>query len=167
MQEMQEMWVWFPGGGVSMEEVMATHASILAWEIPWTEEPSRLQSMGSQRVGHDWAHTHTIWKKNLWPYIWFRKGRETRDQIANISWIIEKAREIQKNTCFCFIDYAKAIDCVDHNKLWKILKKMGLTVHLTCLLRNLYLGQEATFRTQLVQKWERSMSRLCIVILLI
>ena len=172
MQEMQEMWVWFPGGGVSMEEVMATHASILAWEIPWTEEPSRLQSMGSQRVGHDWAHMHTIWKKNLWPYIWFRKGRETRDQIANISWIIEKAREIQKNTCFCFIDYAKAIDCVDHNKLWKILKKMGLTVHLTCLLRHLYAGQKGAVRTRYgttdwVQNWERSMTRLYIVTLLV
>ena len=68
MQEMQEMWVWFLGGGVSMEEVMATHASILAWEIPWTEEPSRLQSMGSQRVGHDWAHTHTIWKKKIYDH---------------------------------------------------------------------------------------------------
>ena len=77
----------------------------------------------------------------------FRKGRRTRDQIANIRWIIEKAREFQKNIYFCFIDYAKAADCVDHNKLWKILKEMGIPDHLTCLLRNLYAGQEATFRT--------------------
>ena len=77
----------------------------------------------------------------------FRKGRGTRDQIANIRWIIEKARELQKNNYFCFIDYAKAFDCVDHNKLWKILKEMGIPDHLTCLLRNLYAGQEATVRT--------------------
>ena len=77
----------------------------------------------------------------------FRKGRGTRDQIANIRWNIEKAREFQKNIYFCFIDYAKAFDCVDHNKLWKILKKMGIPHHLTCPLRNLYAGQEATVRT--------------------
>ena len=77
----------------------------------------------------------------------FRKGRGTRSQIANIRWIIEKAREFQKNIYFCFIDYAKTFDCVDHNKLWKILKEMGLSDHLTCLLRNLYAGQEATVRT--------------------
>ena len=76
----------------------------------------------------------------------FRKGRGTRDRIANICWIIEKAREVQKNIYFCFIDYAKAFDCVDHNKLWKILKEMGKPDHLTCLLRNLYAGQE-TVRT--------------------
>ena len=74
----------------------------------------------------------------------FRKGRGTRDQIANTYWIIEKAKEFQKNIDFCFIDYAKAFDCVDHNKLWKILKEMGIPDHLTCLLRNLYAGQEAT-----------------------
>ena len=68
----------------------------------------------------------------------FRKGRGTRDQIASIQWIIKKAREFQKNICFCFIDYAKAFDCVDHNKLWKILKEMGIPDHLICLLRNLY-----------------------------
>ena len=73
----------------------------------------------------------------------FRKGRGTRDQIANIRWIIEKAREFQQNIYFCFIDYAKAFDCVDHNKLWKI-QEMGILDHLTCLLRNLYAGQEAT-----------------------
>ena len=77
----------------------------------------------------------------------FRKGRGTRDQIANICWIMEKAREFQKSIYFCFIDYAKAVDCVDHNKLWKILQEMGIPDHLTCLLRNLYAGQEATVRT--------------------
>ena len=77
----------------------------------------------------------------------FRKGRGTRDQIANIHWIIEKARELQKNIYFCFIDYTKALDCVDHNKLRKILKEMRIPDHLTCLLRNLYAGQEATVRT--------------------
>ena len=77
----------------------------------------------------------------------FRKGRGTRDQIVNICWIMEKAREFQKNIYFCFIDYAKAFDCVDHSKLWKILKKMGIPDYLACLLRNLYAGQEATFRT--------------------
>ena len=77
----------------------------------------------------------------------FRKGRGTRDQIANIRWIIEKPREFQKNVYFCFIDYAKAFDCMAHNKLWKILKDMGIPDHLTCLLRNLYAGQEATVRT--------------------
>ena len=77
----------------------------------------------------------------------FRKGRGTRDQVANICWIIEKAREFQKNIYFCFIDYAKAFDCVDHNKLWKTLKEMGIPSHLTCRLRNLYAVQEATVRT--------------------
>ena len=78
----------------------------------------------------------------------FRKGKGTRDQIANILWIMEKAREFQKNIYFGFVDYAKAFDCVDHNKLWKILKEMGIPDHLTCLLRNLYAGQEATVRTR-------------------
>ena len=77
----------------------------------------------------------------------FRKDRETRDQIANICWIIKKAREFQKNIYFCFTDYTKAFDCVDHDKLWKILKEMGIPDYLTCLLRNLYAGQEATVRT--------------------
>ena len=76
----------------------------------------------------------------------FRKCRGTRDQIANICWIIKKAREFQKNIYFCFIDYAKAFDCVDQNKLWKILKEIGITDHLTCFLRNLYAGQEATVK---------------------
>ena len=77
----------------------------------------------------------------------FRKGRGTRDQTANIRWIIKKAREFQKNINFCFIDYAKAFDCVDHNQLWNILQEMGIPDHLTCLLRNLYAGLEATVRT--------------------
>ena len=77
----------------------------------------------------------------------FRKGRGIRDQIANICWITEDAREFQKNIYFCFIDYAKAFDSVDHNKVWKILKEMGIPDHLTCLLRNLYAGQEAIVKT--------------------
>ena len=77
----------------------------------------------------------------------FKKGRGTRDQIANICWIIEKPREFQKNIYFCFIGYTKAFDCVNHNKLWKILKEMGISDYLTCLLRNLYAGQETTVRT--------------------
>ena len=102
----------------------------------------------------------------------FRKGRETRDQIANIRWIMEKAREFQKNTYFCFIDYAKAFDFVDHNKLWKVLKQIRIPDHLTCLLRNLYAVQEATIRTghgttDCFQIGKRSTSRLYIVTLLI
>ena len=77
----------------------------------------------------------------------FRQGRGTRDQIANICWIMEKARSFQKNIYFCFIDYTKGLDCVDQNKLWKILQEMGIPDHLTCLLRNLYADQEATVRT--------------------
>ena len=100
----------------------------------------------------------------------FRKGRGTRDQIANISCIMEKARKFQKNIYFCF-DYAKAFDCVDHNKLWKILKEIGIPDHLTCLLRNLYAGQEATVGTRYattdVPNWERSTSWLYTVTLLI
>ena len=103
----------------------------------------------------------------------FRKSRGTRDQIANMCWVIAKARQFQKNIYFCFIDYTKAFDCVDHNKLWKILQEMGISDHLTCLLRNLYAGQEGTVRTEhgttnrLVPNWERSTSRLYIVTLLI
>ena len=82
----------------------------------------------------------------------FRKGRGTRDQIANIQWNIKKATEFHKNIYFCFIDYAKAFDCVDHNKLWKILKEMGIPDHLTCPLKNLYAGQTATVRTGLKQQ---------------
>ena len=103
----------------------------------------------------------------------FRKGRGTRDQVANIHWILKKAREFQKNIYFCFIDYAKAFDCVDQNKLWKIMKEMGIPDHLTYLLRTLYAGQETTVRTghrttnRLVPIQERSTSRLYIVTLLI
>ena len=96
-----------------------------------------LQARPQQHVNHELPHVQTG----------FRKDRGTRDQIANIHWIIEKAREFQKNIYICFIDYAKVFDCVDHNKLWKILKQMGIQDHLTCLLRNEYAGQEATVRT--------------------
>ena len=82
----------------------------------------------------------------------FRKGRGTRDQVANICCIIEKAREFQKNIYLCFIDCTKAFDCVDHSKVWKILKELGISDHLTCLLRNLYTGQEATVRTGMEQQ---------------
>ena len=103
----------------------------------------------------------------------FRKGRGARDQIATICWIIKKHKRVpEKNIYFCFIDSAKAIDCVAHSKLWKILKEKGMPDHLTCLLRNLYAGQEATVRTRhgttdLVQNWGKSTSRLYIVTLLI
>ena len=101
----------------------------------------------------------------------FRKGRGTRDQIANICGIIKNAREFQKNVYFCFIDYAKAFDSVDHNKLWTILKEMGIPYHLTCLLRNLYAGPEATVRTGHGTDWfqigKKSISSLYIVTLLI
>ena len=104
----------------------------------------------------------------------FRKETGTRDQIANIHWIIEKARKFPKIIYFCFFDYAKYFDSVHHKKIWKILKEMGMPDHLTCLLRNLYAGQEGTVRTRtidwfnrLVQHWERSTSRLYTVILLI
>ena len=101
----------------------------------------------------------------------FRKGRGTRDQIANIHWIIEKAREFQKNIYFCFIDNAKAFDCVHHDKLWKILKEMRVPDHFTCLLRNMYTGQEATVKLDMEQwtgsNWERSTLKLYIITLLI
>ena len=93
-----------------------------------------LQARLQQQVNHEFPDVQAG----------FRKGRGSRDQIANMCWIIKKAREFQKNICFCFIDYAKAFHCVDHNKLWKILKKMGIPDHLTCLLRKLYAGQEST-----------------------
>ena len=96
-----------------------------------------LQSRLQQFVNHELPDVHTG----------FRKGKGTRDQIASICWIIKKAREFQKNIYFCFIDYAKAFYCVHHNKLWKILKEMGILDHLTCLLRNLHAGQEATVGT--------------------
>ena len=124
----------------ALEKEMATHSSVLAWRIPEMGEPGGLPSMGSPRVGHDWsdlaaaAHASKVMLKILqlrfqqhvnWELpdvqAGFRKGRGTRDQVANICWIIKKAREYQKNIYFCFIDYAKAFDCVDHNKLQKIL----------------------------------------------
>ena len=113
--------------------------------------------------------------ENFQMYKLFRKGKGTRDQIANICWITETAREFQKNIYFCFTNYTKAFDCVDHNKLWEILKEMGILDHIICLLRNLYAGQEATVRTgrgttdwfKIVKGGERSMSRLSIVTLLI
>ena len=119
-----------------------------------------LQSRLQQYVNHELADVQAG----------FRKDRGIRNQIANICWIIEKAREFQKT--ICFTDYAKAFDYVDHNKLWKILKEMGIPDHFTCLLRNLFVGQEATVRTrhgtmELVQNWERSTPRLYIVTLLI
>ena len=145
---------------------MATHSSILAWRISGTAEPCGLPSMGSCRVRHDWsnlaaaaAHASKVMLKMLQARLQqymnrelpdvqagFRKGRRTRDQIANILRIIKKARECQKNIYFCFTDYAKAFDSVDHNKLWKILQEVGIPDYLTCLLRNLYAGQEATVR---------------------
>ena len=99
--------------------------------------PQILQARLQQYMNYELPHVQTG----------FRKGRRTRDRIANIHWIIRKAREFQKNIGFCFIDYAKAFDCVDHNKLWKILKEMGIPDHLICLLRNLCAVQEATIRT--------------------
>ena len=96
-----------------------------------------LQARLQQYVNHEFPDVQAA----------FSKGRETRDKIANIHWIIENVRKFQKNIYFCFIDYAKAFDCVDHNKLWKILKEVGIPDHLTCLLKNLYTGQEATVRT--------------------
>ena len=139
---MQEAWVQFLGQEDPLEKEMATHSSTLAWRIPWREEPGRLQSMGLQRVRHNWAtslhftsrhftsHASKVMLKilqaRLQQYVnreladvqaGFRKGRGTRDQTANSHWIIKKAREFQKNIYFCFIDYAKAFDCVDHNKL--------------------------------------------------
>ena len=96
-----------------------------------------LQTRIQQSMNHDLTDVQAV----------FRKGRGTKDQIANICWIIEKAREFEKNIYFCFIDYSKAFDYMDHNKLWKILQEMGIPDHLTCLLRNLYVGQEATVRT--------------------
>ena len=162
---MRETWVQSLGWEDPLEKEMATHSSILAWRIPRMEEPGRLPSMRSQRVDtterlhlspfisqlHS-SHTLVKWCSkfskpgfsNTWTVnfqmfkLVLEKAEGTRDQIANICWIMEKAREFQKNIYFCSIDYAKAFDCVDHNKLWKILKEMGIPDHLTCLLRNLY-----------------------------
>ena len=92
----------------------------------------------------------------------FRKGRGTRDQIANIRWIIEKAREYQENISFCFIDYAKAFDCADHNKLWKILQEIGIPDHFTCLLRNLFAGQEAQLKPDMEQWTGSKLGKECV-----
>ena len=111
-----------------------------------------LQARLQQYVTHELPDVHAG----------FRKARGTRDQIASICWIIEKDREFQKFIYFCFIDYAKAFDCVDHNKLWKILKEIGIPDHLTCLLRNLYAGQEATVRTvHGTTDWFQICNRVC------
>ena len=150
--------------------------------IPWTT--SRQASLS---ITNSWSISHAckvmlkILQARLQQYVnqefpdvqaGFRKGRRTRDQIANIHWIIEKAREFQKNIYFCFNDYTKAFDCVDHNKLWNILKEMGIPDHLTCLMRNLYAGQETIVRTRhgtmdWFQIGKGVLSRLYIVTLLI
>ena len=128
-------WLWIPKKGNVKEcsnyrtIALTSHASKVMLII--------LQARFWQYMNHELPDVHAG----------FRKGRETRGQIANIFWIIKKAREFQKNIHFCFIDYAKAFHCVDHNKLWKILKETGISDHLTCLLRNLYADQEATVRT--------------------
>ena len=113
----------------SHTSVFISHASKVLLKI--------LQARLQKHVKNQFPDVHTH----------FRKDRGTRDQIANICWIIKRAREFQKNSYFCFIDYAKAFDCVDHYKLWKILKEMGIADHLTCLLRNLHAAQQATVRT--------------------
>ena len=154
LSAMQETLVRSLGWEDHLEQEMAAYSSILAWKIPWTEDPGRLPCMGSQRVRHDWATSLSlsqaskvmfkILQARLQQYVnrefpdvqaGFRNGRRTRDQIANIRCITEKSIEFQKNIYFCFIDYAKAVDCVDHNKLWKILKETGIPDHLTCFLR--------------------------------
>ena len=126
-------------------------------KVSFHSNPKKRQCQRMLKLLHNCTHlTCKILQARLQQYVnrelpdvqaGFRKGRGTRDQIANIRWIIEKAREFQKNIYFCCIDYAKAFDCVDHNQLWKILKEMGILDHLTCLLRNLYAGQAATVRT--------------------
>ena len=117
-----------------------TYMQSISWEMPgWMKHKLESRLPGEISVTTDMQMTPPLWqkgKRNL------QRGRGTRDQIANIHWIIAKAREFQKIIYFCFIDYAKVFDCVDHNKLWKILKEMGIPGHLTYLLRNLYAGQE-------------------------
>ena len=131
----RKLYMWIPKKGNAKEcsnyctIALISHASKVMLKI--------LQARFQQYVNHELPDVQAG----------FRKGRGTRDQIANICWIIKKGREFQKNIYFCFIDYAKAFDCVDHNKLWKILKEMGIPDHLTCLLRNLYASQGATVRT--------------------
>ena len=146
---------------------LPTSTGSSAWKIPWTEEPGRLQSMGSLRVGHDWLtllslFTFMYWRRKWQPTPVFLPGEfqgqrawwaavygvahRVRHDWSDLAAIrsSKKQESSRKNIYFCFMDYAKAFDCVDHNKLWKILKEMGVSDHLTCLLRNLYAGQEAT-----------------------
>ena len=133
-------------------------------KVSFHSNPKERQSQLTLKLLHNWLISHVskvmlkILQARLQQYVnrelpdvqaGFRKSRGTRDQIANIHWIIERAREFQKNIYLYFIDYAKSFDCLDHNKLWKILKDMGIPDHLTCLLRNLYAGQEVTVRTGL------------------
>ena len=130
--------------------VLISHANKVMLKI--------LQARLQQEMNHELTDVQTG----------FRKARRTRDQIANIHWIMEKVREFQKIIYFCFTDSVKAFDCVDHNKLWKILQEMEIPEHLTCILRNLYAGQEATVRTgHGTTNWKRNTSRLYIVTLLI
>ena len=124
------------------------HKSVIIWYLSfsnWLTSFSVIISRSIQ-VAANGIISFFLWLSNPGVQAGFRKGRGTRDQIANIHCIIEKGRELQKNIYFCFIDYAKAFDYVDHNELWKILQEMGIPDHLTCLLRNLYAGQEATVR---------------------
>ena len=137
--------------GSSIHEIL--QARILGWAaISFSRGSSQPRHQNcismSQAFGGGFFTTRATWEGSPDVQAGFRKGRGTRDQIANICWITGKAGEFQKNIYFCFIDYAKAFDCVDHNKLWKILKEMGIPDHLTCLLRNLYAGQEQTVRTR-------------------
>ena len=152
---MWETQVWSLGRENPLEKEMATHSSVLTWKIPWTKESSRRQSMESQRVGHDWLTSLSLSTDMNWELpdvqAGFRNGRGTRNQIASISWIIEKEREFQKNIYFCFIDYAKAFDCVDHNELWEILKKIQIPYHITCLLINLYAVKKQQSESDLEQ----------------
>ena len=132
-------------------------------KVSFHSNPKERQCQRMLEIPHNCTHLHTnqvmfkILQARLQQYVdqelpdvqaGFRKGRGTRDQIANICWIIEKARKFQKIIYFCFTDYTKAFDCLDHNKLWKILQEMGMPEHLTCLLRNLYTGQETTVRNR-------------------
>ena len=143
---------------------MANHSSILAWKITWTEEPGGLQSISRKVLGRAEQQTLVTFQQNYAQNpssqastvhgprtsrctSWIQKRQRNKRSNCNIHWITEKAREFQKSSYFCFIDYAKAFDYVDHNKLWKSFKETGIPDHLTCLLRNLYTGQEATVRT--------------------
>ena len=157
---MQQTWVRFLGREDPLEKEMATHSSIFAWRIPWTKKPGRLQSMGS-RVRHNLVtcqqdnaqnssnEASTICEMTT-PRCssWIQKTQ--RKQRSNCQHPLDhrKSKEIPPKIYFCFIDYTKAFDCVDHNKLEKILQEMGIPDHLTCSLRNLYAGQEATVRTR-------------------